>query len=234
MAALLKTPVPAKLLKGVLTGMGQVIFPPPAGAQASAVTRALVEEKIVQKTGQPAEAVAALLDDLARLLAGAARRNLSVAALLEALAQEGVADEATLAVFAAFWKDEGKRIRGVLAARASFNGALAKTAWRVDIVTHASSSAAADADADADAADAEGGEGDGGGGAEEVNRSTAIFELQFERDAERAAAAAQGTPSGTGETVRFEMDKGELEALMGELDAVEAAIGKASLASGEQ
>jgi hypothetical protein len=208
MAALLKTPVPPKLLKGVLTGMGQVQFPPAAGAAAGPVTRGAVAERIAGKTGHPAEAVAALLDDLARLLDTAARENFSVQNLLEALAGEGVADEATLDVFSAFWKDEKRRIRGVLADGASFNGALAKTAWRVDIVTHASTE-------------------DEAGGAE-INASTAIFELQFEKDAAAAAAARAGAPTEGGETVRFEMNKDELEALMAEMDNIESAIAKVS------
>ena len=205
MAALLKTPIPPKLLKGVLTGMGSVLYPNPAGGESASITRALIEQKITGKCGHAAEAVAALLDDLARLLSRAARENFSVQHLLDALAGEGVADEAVLDVFAGFWKDECKRVRGVLAARASFNGALAKTSWRVDIVTHASSEAAED-------------------GSEEVNESTAIFELQFEKDAVAAAA-----PAGAGETVRFEMTKDELEALMAEMDAIEGAVAKVSL-----
>ena len=113
----------------------------PAGGESASITRVLIEQKITGKCGHAAEAVAALLDDLARLLSRAARENFSVQHLLDALAGEGVADEAVLDVFAGFWKDECKRVRGVLAARASFNGALAKTSWRVDIVTHASGSA---------------------------------------------------------------------------------------------
>jgi hypothetical protein len=164
------------------------------------VTDAMLTDEIFAPNNVSEADAAALTAAISAAVQDAARANSSVAELEKALTRQGSFEGELKDAFLSAWKSEGPKVHARNVAASDRNTpALLKCAWRVDLTTQSRSRS-------------------------ELNEASAIIQVTAGGDATVASSASAAASSS--DTFQFEMNRGELGALLATVNEINDAIQK--------